>query len=183
MATQVNKARTSSQGTLDKVPMVAYNLVVSRSTLKPIRYLRQHVCRLLLARYGEESTISDHVKLIAPGNIHVGRYVGVANKVLLDGRGGIEVGDYTMIGVESIVLTATHRHDRLDIPMCEQGMVHASVMIGQDVWIGMRALILPGVTIEDQAIVAAGAVVTKDVPCRAIVGGVPARIIRMRGQE
>ena len=64
--------------------------------------------------------------------------------------------------------------------MGKQGMREAEVIIGNDVWIGMRSIIMPGVKIGDGAVIGAGAVVTKDVPDYAIVGGVPARIIKYR---
>ncbi len=86
-----------------------------------------------------------------------------------------------MMGPEVIVLTQHHKFDRLDIPMRQQGhKPYEPVIIGDDVWIGIRAIILPGVKIGKGAIIGAGAVVTKDVPEYAIVGGVPARVIKLR---
>lgn len=64
--------------------------------------------------------------------------------------------------------------------MGEQGSVVKEVSIGNDVWIGMRSIIMPGVTIGNGVVIGAGAVVTKDVPDYAVVGGVPARIIKFR---
>ena len=78
------------------------------------------------------------------------------------------------------ILTSTHIIDRIDIPMGEQGSVVKEVSIGNDVWIGMRSIIMPGVTIGNGVVIGAGAVVTKDVPDYAVVGGVPARIIKFR---
>lgn len=85
-----------------------------------------------------------------------------------------------MMGPEVTILTHTHRIDRTDIPMGQQGSMVSEVVIGDDVWIGMRAIILPGVRIGSGAVIGAGAVVTKDVPDYAVVGGVPARVIRYR---
>jgi maltose O-acetyltransferase len=85
------------------------------------------------------------------------------------------------MGPEVVIRTNNHRFDRTDIPMRIQGFSEEKpVFIGDDVWIGQRAIILPGVRVGDHAIVGAGAVVTKDVPKGAIVGGNPARVLRMR---
>ena len=84
------------------------------------------------------------------------------------------------MGPNVTILTHTHIIDRTDIPMGQQGMRIAEVVIGNDVWIGMRVIIMPGIKIGDGAVIGAGAVVTKDVPDFAIVGGVPAKIIKYR---
>ncbi len=86
-----------------------------------------------------------------------------------------------MMGPDVVILTQNHKFDRLDIPMLDQGFKDEQpVTICDDVWIGARVIILPGVTVGKGAIIAAGAVVTKDVPEYAIVGGNPARVIKMR---
>lgn len=84
------------------------------------------------------------------------------------------------MGPDVVILTHTHNIDRVDIPMGKQGSRVARVIIGDDVWIGMRSIIMPGVKIGNGAVIGAGAVVTKDVPDFAIVGGVPAKIIKFR---
>lgn len=78
------------------------------------------------------------------------------------------------------ILTHTHNIERTDIPMGQQGMRVSEVIIGNDVWIGIRVIIMPGVKVGNGAVIGAGTVVTKDVPDYAIVGGVPARIIKFR---
>lgn len=89
-----------------------------------------------------------------------------------------------MMGTDVTIITRNHRFDRTDIPMMEQGFEEERpVYIGNDVWIGDRVLILPGVHIGDGSIIAAGAVVTKDVPPYSIVAGVPARKIRDRFEK
>lgn len=89
-----------------------------------------------------------------------------------------------MMGTDVTVITRNHRHDRTDIPMMEQGFEEEQpVVIGNDVWIGDRVVILPGVHIGNGCIIGAGAVVTKDIPDNAIAAGVPARVIRFRDSD
>lgn len=95
--------------------------------------------------------------------------------------GAITIGDNVMMGPECVILTYNHMFDRTDIPMCEQGFQEERpVIIGNDVWIGRRVIILPGVHIGNGVIIGAGAVVTKDIPDWAVVAGNPATIKRYR---
>jgi len=93
----------------------------------------------------------------------------------------IRIGKNVMMGPDVVVLGENHKIDRTDIPMIEQG--HADrqpVTIKDDVWIGARTIILPGVTVGTGVVIGAGAVVTKDVNDFDIVAGNPARVIRNR---
>ena len=86
-----------------------------------------------------------------------------------------------MMGPEVVIYTQNHRYDRFDVPMGKQGhMPVEPVIIGNDVWIGRRVMIMPGCHIGDGVIIGAGAVVTKDVAPYSIVGGVPAKVIGSR---
>lgn len=113
--------------------------------------------------------------------LSIGDNSGVGVNCLVSGE--TYIGNNVMMGPDCIMYSYSHAHDRLDIPMTEQGFKKATpINIGNDVWIGARVIILPGVTIGSHVIVGAGAVVTKDVPDYAIVGGSPAKIIRMRNE-
>lgn len=91
------------------------------------------------------------------------------------------IGKDVMMGPEIVILSASHSFSRVDIPMREQGAPpRRPVSIGDDVWIGTRSIILPGVHIGSHAIVGAGSVVTKNVDEWAIVAGNPAALIRYR---
>lgn len=84
-----------------------------------------------------------------------------------------------MMGTDVTVITRNHRFDRTDVPMMKQGFEDEKpVYIGDDVWIGDRVIILPGVHIGNRCIIAAGSVVTKDVAPYTVVGGVPAHFIK-----
>ena len=114
--------------------------------------------------------------------VTLGDYSGIGINAKIYGT--CHIGRYVMMGTDVTIITRNHRFDRTDIPMMEQGFEEERpVYIGNDVWIGDRALILPGVHIGDGSIIAAGAVVTKDVPPYSIVAGVPARKIRDRFEK
>ena len=134
----------------------------------------------MLAEAGPGVRFSHEVKILAPSKLRVGRSTKILNKVILDARGGLDIGEDTQIGFESIVLTSSHRFDDTRRPVIQQGRVYGAVDIGSDVWLGVRVIVLAGVTIGDHAIVGAGSVVTNDVPDWAIVAGQPATLIRYR---
>ena len=107
-------------------------------------------------------------------NIKLGKGVFINEGCCFQDQGGIEIGDNALIGQQVVI--ATLNHDLA--PDKRANMSPAPVKIGNNVWIGAHATILAGVTIGDNAVVAAGAVVTKDVPANSVVGGVPAKIIK-----
>ena len=107
-------------------------------------------------------------------NITVGRNVFINSGCTFQDQGGISLGDGALVGHQVSIATINHDMD----PEKRGSMTFRPVTIGKDVWIGDHASILPGVTIGDGAVVAAGAVVTKDVAPHTMVGGVPARVIR-----
>jgi acetyltransferase-like isoleucine patch superfamily enzyme len=114
------------------------------------------------------------------GVIRIGCDSLVGDYSNLYGQGGLEIGSNVMIASGVRIVANSHTFDRLDIPISQQPCVSRGIRIGDGVWIGTNAVILDGVSIGDGAVVAAGAVVTKEVPPFAIVGGVPARLIKMR---
>ncbi len=107
-------------------------------------------------------------------NITVGRNVFINACCCFQDQGGITIGDDVLIGHGVVLATINH-----GFPPDERGDNYpAPIIIGNKVWVGSHATILPGVTIGDGAIIAAGAVVSRDVPANVIVGGVPAKIIK-----
>ena len=107
-------------------------------------------------------------------NIRIGKRVFINAGCCFQDQGGIEIGDDCLIGHQVVIATLNHDPD----PGSRGGMHPAPVKLGDRVWIGSHATILPGVTVGSGAVVAAGAVVAKDVPENALVGGVPAKFIR-----
>lgn len=112
-------------------------------------------------------------------NIHIGKDVFINMGCKFQDQGGIFIGDGVLIGHNVVLATLNHAKS----PKDRGTMIPAPIHIGNHVWIGSNATILPGVTIGDGAIVAAGAVVTKDVPDNTIVGGVPASVLRLLSEE
>jgi acetyltransferase-like isoleucine patch superfamily enzyme len=120
----------------------------------------------LLDEPGEGLKMGDH------SNIGPYSYVGCS--------GYIEIGSRVLMGPRVNLMGENHAFQRTDIPMKEQGVTRERLIIEDDVWIGVNATLLAGITIGRGSIIAAGAVVTKDVPPFSIVGGVPARLIKSR---
>lgn len=110
-------------------------------------------------------------------NIKIGKDVFVNSGCCFQDQGGVTLGDGCLVGHN--VVFATLDHDKR--PGRRGDMTAAPIVVGKDVWIGAHATILKGVTIGDGAIVAAGAVVTRDVPPNTIAAGVPARVVKTIG--
>jgi maltose O-acetyltransferase len=142
--------------------------------------IREAVCRPVFRTAGRSIHIKQGAYFGRGDQIDIGDHSDLGLRCLVYNNASI--GKHVMMGPEVIILGANHRMDRLDVPMRLQGTVRRRVTIGNDVWIGARALILAGISIGDGAVVAAGAVVTRDVPANAIVGGNPAQVIRLRSE-
>lgn len=112
-------------------------------------------------------------------NITVGKNVFINACCHFQDQGGITLGDNCLIGHNVVFATLNHGF----APEERQSMLPAPIVVGRNVWIGSNSTILQGVTIGDNSIIAAGSVVTKDVPANAIVAGVPARFIRSISPE
>ena len=113
-------------------------------------------------------------------NIRVGRNVFINQACMLNDIGGIEIGDDVMIGPRVSLLTTGHP---LDPGRRRRQIVAAPIAIERNVWLGAGATVLQGVTVGSDAVVAAGAIVTRDVPPRTLVAGVPARVLREIGAD
>ena len=113
-------------------------------------------------------------------NIRVGRNVFINQACMLNDIGGIEIGDDVMIGPRVSLLTAGHP---LDPSRRRRQIVAAPIAIERNVWLGAGATVLQGVTVGSDAVVAAGAIVTRDVPPRTLVAGVPAQVLREIGAD
>lgn len=164
--------------------------------------LRAYWFWLLGVRMNSKCLLGSGVRIERPWNVTIGTRCVLQPTVWLnvvEESAHLCVGDYTFIGrgteievakevtigkhclIAPGVFITDHNHDTaLEKPMYQQPCIKAPVCIGDDVWIGANTVILPGVEISSGAIVAAGAVVTRDVPRNTIVAGVPAKVVKTR---
>lgn len=136
-------------------------------------------------RLGQGVGLNRHSSLYAArGRITLGNNVFLGDFSSINANDAeIIIGSNVAIGPMTLIQGANHAYDRLDIPIVEQGHLSSQVIIEDNVWIAARCVVLPGVRIRSGAVVAAGAVVTRDVPAGAVVGGVPAGVLRSRGES
>jgi len=117
------------------------------------------------------------------GSITIGERSWLGPYCVVYGNGGVDIGRDVMIAAHTLITSVGHEHERLDVPMMKQPLRLAPVRIEDDVWIGARCTLLPGITVGRGAIVGAGSVVIRDVAPWSIVGGVPARVVGQRGNR
>lgn len=114
-------------------------------------------------------------------NSKVGDYSELGSGCMI--QSNVWIGNNVIMGPDIKIYSRNHKYDRLDIPIQKQGKDYYETTIGNDVWIGANVIITAGCNINSHSIIAAGSVVTRDVPKYAIVGGVPAKIIKYRNNS
>lgn len=144
----------------------------------PSGHLRYKMMVFLGAQLAKNVKLYQGFMVREPRKLVVEEGVCIGPKVLLDARCGLIIRKNAVLAYDSIIWSLNHDYN--DIHFCGKG---APVIIGSYSWICSRAIILPGITIGDYAIVASGAIVTKDVPPYAVVAGIPAKIIRYRDKK
>src|ERR1700733_9492729 len=152
----------------------------SRGPLRePARRLRQELARQFLDACGDWVNIASDVHLSTGRNVRIGNRSGLGDGCRV--YGGLIMGGQVMVGPHAAFLSENHGYDDLERPIGEQVSTERDPpRIEDGAWIGLRATVLPGRVVGRGAIVAACAVVTRDVPPYAIVGGNPARVIGTR---
>lgn len=144
----------------------------------PFWFVRKAVYRLAGWQIGKGSLVNMRLYALGPGKLVIGKYTHVNQGCLFDYRAGIEIGDSVSISHRVMLITGGH-----DVQSSEFREDDRPIRIGDHVWIGAGATVLKGVTIGEGAVIAASAVVTKDVAPFTIVGGVPAREIGKRNSN
>jgi acetyltransferase-like isoleucine patch superfamily enzyme len=132
-------------------------------------------------RLGERVLIQDAVIINANrGQVSLGDRSWLGPFCLVYGNGGVRIGANVLVAAHTTINTVSHASERCDIPINDQPVLTGPVVIEDDVWIGLNAVILQGVTLGRGCIVGAGAVVTRSVPPWSIAVGVPARVVGRR---
>ena len=141
---------------------------------------RSRAVRTLGVNLGQRSLLMGALRITGPGEsehlLSIGEDVVITGPLHVDVGARVSIGDRTYVGHDVTLLTVDHEiasgKQRCGEPQA------GPITIGAGAWLGSKVIVLPGVTIGDGAVVAAGAVVTRDVPAHTIVGGVPARVLR-----
>ncbi len=153
---------------------VSYKFYGGR-TAKKIRFF---CCKHIFAKCGRDVNVEKGAEFGGGSQIEIGDRSGLGINSWVD---NVSIGDDVMMGPYVMIMSQNHVFDDLTKPMDLQGHAPSKkVIIEDDVWIGARVIILPGRKIGKGAIIGAGAVVTRDVPKYAIVGGNPAKILKYR---
>jgi acetyltransferase-like isoleucine patch superfamily enzyme len=142
-------------------------------------FIGEHGC----IQIGEKTSIRSFACLYTyGGSITIGKECTVNPFVVIYGHGGVLIGDDVHIATHTVIISANHNFEQLDIPISSQEETKQGVHIGSDVWIGSGVRILDGVSIGKGSVIASGAVVSRDIPELAVAMGVPARVISRRQQ-
>ena len=140
-----------------------------------IRYV---FMKSLLKKCGKNVCIHPYVVIKYPEKITLGDNISIHSFSYLDGFGEISIGDNVSIAHSSSIISSNHTYNNLDLPIKYNPVIKGSIKIQDDVWIACGVRILAGITVYQRAIVAAGAVVNKNVESFTLVGGVPAKVIK-----
>lgn len=148
-------------------------------SLKLSKPIRGFLARRIFEECGENVNLEKGAYIADGKFIRVGNNSGIGVNAFV--QRNVSIGNDVMMGRDVIIMTTGHETSDTLIPMRWQGGKEiAPVIIGDDVWIGSRVIILPGIKIGNSSIIGAGAVVTKDIEPYSIVGGVPAKLIKRR---
>jgi maltose O-acetyltransferase len=156
-------------------------LLPARCTLRAYRRLRTAILRcwlkLILKKCGARLQVQRPFVILGPAQVAIGDDVSFGAYLHIWGMGGVTIGNRVMIGSHVAITSLTHDYTAAAM---KGTSIARPIVIEDDVWLGTHCVILPGVCVGRGAVVAAGAVVTEDVPPYTVVAGVPARLLKRR---
>jgi acetyltransferase-like isoleucine patch superfamily enzyme len=135
-----------------------------------------------LKSLGQGVAVNGPVEFGNPRQVELGDDVCINPGLKVRGDGGLRIGSHVHFGIDVEILTSNHNFDQPASLPYDEVRIARDVEIGDCAWIGDRVVIVPGVKVGEGAVLAAGAVVTRDVPAMAVVGGSPAKVIRQRDE-
>ncbi|MFJ6042636.1 acyltransferase [Brachybacterium paraconglomeratum] len=147
------------------------------------RAVRYAALRSSAAQCGELVDIRGFCQILAPEGLTLGSRISIHPFCYIDATGGIDIGNDVSIAHGSSILSTNHTWSDGSAPIRDQPVHLNRTVIEDNVWIGAGARIMAGVTIGTGSVIAAGAIVTRDVPAGYLVGGVPARVIRVLKEQ
>ena len=153
-------------------------VVLALLAFVPSHALRKAGLRLFGARIAKKSLIYHGFWILAPWKMTIGKSSVVGDHAILDARGGLTIGKNVNLSTNVAIWTGQHNYQSSDF-----GYEEAPVRIEDYAWLSFRTTILPGVTVGEGAVIAAGAVVTKDVAPYTVVAGIPAKVIGTRNRN
>jgi acetyltransferase-like isoleucine patch superfamily enzyme len=147
---------------------------------KILNKIKKSFLELLGAQIGNRVIFYPGLWISPPHNLVIGDDVDLALNVLITTKGGVFIGDRTLVGYGTKIISSNHKIPLQKQKIFESTHISKKVVIENDVWIGANCIILPGVVIGEGAVIAAGSIVTKNVKKYTVVGGVPANLIKNR---
>jgi maltose O-acetyltransferase len=142
--------------------------------------IRSLCYRLLFAKLGGIAWIQPGVTFVETHRLRIGRHFGCNTGSYINALGGIDIGDYVLIGSNVTISAGQHPIEGREPPVFARAALPKRIVIENDVWIGAGAVIMPGITLRQGTVVGSNAVVTRDTEPYSVMAGVPARKIRSR---
>lgn len=145
--------------------------------IRLVNSFHRKISRSILAglkRTGSNIQLHRNIILHNPERVEIGDDVSIGDRVIIMAFGGVNIGNRVMIGHDVSIITVTHNHSN-HIMINE--MLHSPVEIADDVWIGAKTIIMPGVTLGNGVVIGAGSIVTRSIPANAIAFGAPAEVV------
>ena len=141
-------------------------------------WMRSFLVKNYLKKCGTKPLVKNRAEISLYAT--VGNFTEIGTRAMI--QSNVHLGDYVIMGPDVKIYSRNHKYDSLEVPIANQGKNYYETFIGNDVWIGANVVITAGCKVGNHTVIAAGAVVTKDIPDYAVVGGVPAKILKYRNR-